>query len=154
MIFSQLILAKQAFDDRVSQITKSGGGQYDTVFRPVITEGFEPQKPVEIMADSEGYTLRDSTPIGFSDVDLHIAVGVLCSRRIVGDALPIDQASMQVLADIEKAVMADVTQSGTCINTRMGDAEVRDTLNDGYYGWVISFYLHVRARQDDPFQSQ
>ena len=154
MIFSVTRTAKVELERALKNISRQAGYQYDAHVMAADADA-QPKKDVELTLEPVDFDRRDEQQIPYDEYDLRFQINVMVSRGIPDEAnRPIDEIALDVLADVERAVMQDYRQNGSAVNTSIEGATVVNEPDSNYYGWALLVSLHVRYAEGDQFNPQ
>ena len=153
MVIPKIQRVQKTLVKTIAAITRASGSPYDVTVR-ALDAYFQPQADVEVTVDARGFEYLDDAPMMSTDVDLLYQIDVAVARKLANDSTPINEICLALCAEVERRVMADVSQGGDAQDTILERAIAQDDgLGEGFYAWSLIFRIRVRYPLNQPFQS-
>ncbi len=73
-------------------------------------------------------------------------------RQSEASELPMDQVINAFVADVQKALMVDITWGGIATDTRLGQVEFASS-ESGFEGVTVWVDVHIRVEETNPFNN-
>jgi hypothetical protein len=150
MITTALQAATAALKAKLDGITAAAG--YNTAPQVRVAR-FEPEamQDVQLVLRLLSFApVAEGVPMGLTDVVQTYGIGVIV-RQAGNTARPLHDLMLAAAADVERAVMADVTLGGAAVLTEFAGGSVLDLEDAGLYGIDLQFMVRVRYPQDQPY---
>jgi len=149
MLIPRILRLKQVIREKIGSLNEANGAQFTPTLRQ-IDDNLTTQADIEVTCVPLGYEERDLQALEFTEVDVFFEIVVSVKGRI--NDIPIDEVCLLVHADIERALMEDVTQGGEARDTQIeGSTRVIDDKQPhGTYAWLRVYSFYVSYPLGDP----
>ncbi len=147
----------QAMKLRLETIKKNAGYENDVnrVIRPRRTsEGNRPE-PLDIWILQNDWERDEDNDLAGNPAGIGWAIPFSLDcviRQPEASELPMDQVINAFIADVQRALMEDITWGGLATDTRLGTVEFASS-ESGFEGVTVWVDVHIRVEENNPFNN-